>query len=144
MGQGQAFGWEGRVRVGTELRWIAVLASATLQGDGSVLWDGVSTEITDRKLAELALREIEERNRLLLEYSPVGILHYTLTLQVSYCNQQFARIMGAPLSYMNALDCRKLKDQRVIPACARPSPASSPSTRGHIAPPTRAGSWRSP
>jgi PAS domain S-box-containing protein len=144
MGQGQAFGWEGRVRVGTELRWIAVLASATLQGDGSVLWDGVSTEITDRKLAELALREIEERNRLLLEYSPVGILHYTLTLQVSYCNQQFARIMGAPLSYMNALDCRKLKDQRVIPACARPSPASSPSTRGHIAPPTRARSWRSP
>ena len=115
MKTGHAFGWEGRVRVGADLRWISMLASPTPQGDGSTLWDGVCTEVTDRKLAELALREIEERNRLLLEYSPVGILQYDRELRVSYCNQQFARIMGAPLSYMNTLDCRKLKDQRVIP-----------------------------
>ncbi|MDD3328674.1 MAG: ATP-binding protein [Zoogloea sp.] len=112
---GHAFGWEGRIRVGADLRWISMLASPTIQGDGATLWDGVSTEITDRKLAELALREIEERNRLLLEYSPVGILQFDRELRVSYCNQQFARIMEAPLSYMNTLDCTTLQDQRVIP-----------------------------
>ena len=111
----RAFGWEGRIRVGDRVRWISVLASPTRLDDGAVRWDGVCTEITDRKHAELALREIEERNRLVLEYSPVGILRYDQALKVNYCNQQFALIMGAPMSYMNTLDMHTLRDQRVIP-----------------------------
>ncbi len=112
----RAFGWEGQIRIGDTVRWISVLAGPTRLDNGTVLWDGVCTEITDRKHAELALREIEERNRLVLEYSPVGILRYDRALKVSYCNQQFARVIGAPMSYMETLDMHSIRDQSVFPA----------------------------
>jgi len=109
----EAFEWEGRIRSDGRLRWISVQARPTRLGDGSVMWEGIQSDVTERKLAELALRESEEHARLLLRHSPVGILKYDTDLKVSYCNQQFARIMGAPLEYMLNLDCSKLQDVRV-------------------------------
>ena len=114
-GQG-SFSWEGRVCVDGAVRWLAVQARSTVLEDGSVMWEGVPTDVTDRKLAELAMSESEERYRLLLQYSPVGILHYDKNLKVSYCNLQFARIMEVPHRYMLTLDCRTLKDQSMVPA----------------------------
>ena len=98
-GQGLVF-VEGRVCVDGAVRWLAVQARSTVLEDGSVVWEGVQTDVTDRKLAELAMSESEERYRLLLQYSPVGILHYDKNLKVSYCNLQFARIMEVPHRYM--------------------------------------------
>ncbi|KAB2963485.1 ATP-binding protein, partial [Zoogloea sp.] len=108
------FEWEGRIRSDGGLRWISVQARPTRMEDGSVMWEGIQSDVTARKLAELALRESEEHARLLLRHSPVGILKYDTDLKVSYCNQQFARIMGAPLDYMLSLDCSKLQDARVL------------------------------
>ncbi|NML25692.1 ATP-binding protein [Zoogloea dura] len=110
----ETFEWEGRIRAGGRLLWISVQARPTRMEDGSVMWEGIQSDVTGRKLAELALRESEEHARLLLRHSPVGILKYDNDLKVSYCNQQFARIMGAPLDYMLRLDCSKLQDVRVL------------------------------
>jgi len=113
---GHDFTWEGRVQVGGEIRWVEVIARPTRLDDGAVLWEGVQADVTDRKLAELARSESEERNRLLLQYSPVGILQYGTDLKVVYCNLQFANIMAVPHEYMLSLDCKTLKDQRILPA----------------------------
>ena len=110
------FEWEGRIRIGDRVRWISAMARPSPQPDGSVMWEGVQSDVTDRKIAEIALRESEEHYRLLLQHSPVGILKYDTRLQVSYCNQQFAQIMTAPLEYMLELDCSTLRDARVVPA----------------------------
>ncbi len=110
------FTWEGRVQVRGEIRWVGVIARPTRLDDGAVLWEGVQADVTDRKLAELARSESEERNRLLLQYSPVGILQYGTDLKVVYCNLQFANIMAVPHEYMLTLDCKTLKDQRILPA----------------------------
>ena len=110
------FEWEGRIRVAERVRWISVMARPSPQADGSVMWEGVQSDVTDRKITEIALRESEEHHRLLLQHSPVGILKYDTQLKVSYCNQQFAQIMTAPLEYMLRLDCNTLKDSRVVPA----------------------------
>ncbi|GLT21156.1 hypothetical protein GCM10007933_06080 [Zoogloea oryzae] len=110
------FTWEGRVQVRGEIRWVGVIARPTRLDDGAVLWEGVQADVTDRKLAELARSESEERNRLLLQYSPVGILQYGTDLKVVYCNLQFANIMAVPHEYMLSLDCKTLKDQRILPA----------------------------
>jgi len=110
------FDWEGRVEVNGELRWMSLLSRPTRLPDGDILWEGVQSDITDRKRAELALRESEARYRLLLQFSPVGILQYDTELRVSYCNVQFAEIMQVPYDYMVHVDCSKLSDQRVLPA----------------------------
>ncbi|MDD2987757.1 MAG: ATP-binding protein [Zoogloea sp.] len=111
-----SFEWEGRIRIHDRIRWISAIARPSLQPDGSVIWEGVQSDVTDRKIAEIALRESEEHYRLLLQHSPVGIVKYDTRLKVNYCNQQFAQIMTAPLDYMRQLDCSTLRDTRVVPA----------------------------
>ncbi|WP_088889029.1 PAS domain-containing protein [Leptolyngbya ohadii] len=52
------------------VKWIKGIARAEQYSDGSVLWDGILIDVTDRKLAELALRSNEERYRCLAESIP--------------------------------------------------------------------------
>ncbi|BCK87300.1 hypothetical protein MIZ01_1072 [Sideroxyarcus emersonii] len=65
---------------------------------------------------EEAARAEEERYRLLLNHSPVGILHYDPDLVITYCNQRFADILHAPLERLIGLDMKTLRDQVVLPA----------------------------
>jgi PAS domain S-box-containing protein len=47
-------------------------AIPTREADGSVLWHGFITDITERKKTEEALRQSEERYRILVERSPIA------------------------------------------------------------------------
>lgn len=57
--------WDHTWRVVREgqIRWLRGNSRPEVQPDGSILWDGLVTDITERKLAEETLRERAERER---------------------------------------------------------------------------------
>jgi diguanylate cyclase (GGDEF)-like protein/PAS domain S-box-containing protein len=65
---------------------------------------------------EEAARASEERYRLLLKYSPVGIMHYDTNLTVTYCNDVFAETVHNSREHLIGLDMKSLMDQSVLPA----------------------------
>jgi diguanylate cyclase (GGDEF)-like protein/PAS domain S-box-containing protein len=65
---------------------------------------------------EKTVRASEERYRLLLSHSPVGIFHYDCNLLITYCNERFADILHNSVECITGLNMTKLKDQSVLPA----------------------------
>jgi two-component system, cell cycle sensor histidine kinase and response regulator CckA len=78
-----------------EIRWVhARSAPRTQLPDGTILWDGLELDITDRKLAEEALQESDRRYRALFKAANVGIAltdHHGQLLEV---NEAFATMLG--------------------------------------------------
>jgi diguanylate cyclase (GGDEF)-like protein/PAS domain S-box-containing protein len=58
---------------------------------------GVIKDITERKRAEMLLRDNEERYRETFEQAAVGILHTSLEGRILRCNGRFAEIIGYSL-----------------------------------------------
>ena len=56
---------------------------------------GVMVDITDRKQMEDALREKEERYRLVFDNAPLGIMHFNSNGIIQDFNDKYAEIMGA-------------------------------------------------
>ena len=57
---------------------------------------------------EEAVRLSEEKYRLVLNHSPVGIFHYDTNLSIIYCNDRFASLLGGTAESIlnaNAYDC---------------------------------------
>jgi diguanylate cyclase (GGDEF)-like protein/PAS domain S-box-containing protein len=78
--------------------------------------DVAEAALAERKLAEVTLQASEERSRIILQYSPTGILHYNNELVVTYCNDSIARILQVRKEELLAFDMKTLGDQRVVPA----------------------------
>jgi signal transduction histidine kinase/CheY-like chemotaxis protein len=55
--------WEGRIHVGgsDEVKWVNLRSSPRRLDDGSVLWEGILSNITQNKLAELEVRRSREQ-----------------------------------------------------------------------------------
>jgi len=64
---------------------------------------------------EEVVRASEERYRLLLTHTPVGIFHYDTQLVVTYCNDRFADIMHNSCNRLIGVDMNTLKDQTILP-----------------------------
>jgi PAS domain S-box-containing protein len=56
------------------IRWLDTRTAAQRQNDGSLLWHGFATDVTERKQTELALREAQERFELASEAAGIGLL----------------------------------------------------------------------
>jgi diguanylate cyclase (GGDEF)-like protein/PAS domain S-box-containing protein len=65
---------------------------------------------------EEAVRSSEERYRLLLTHSPVGIFHYNLHHIITFCNKRFADLLHSSVDGVVGTDLKSLKDQSVFPA----------------------------
>jgi len=63
---------------------------------------------------EEILRINEERYRLLLKHSPVGIFHYDTNLVITYCNERFADILHHSIDGIVGLDMKKFEDQSIL------------------------------
>ena len=78
------------------------------------------TEVTtERKLAEMALRESEEKFRLVFEKAPIGIMLYDKTSVITNCNEKFEEITGAPKKKLLSFNMiRQLRNEQIREAVA--------------------------
>lgn len=65
---------------------------------------------------EEILRTNEERYRLLLKHSPVGIFHYDTNLVITYCNERFAAILHNSVDGIVGSDMNKFNNQSILSA----------------------------
>jgi PAS domain S-box-containing protein len=86
------------VRPTGEVRVVHTLGRVVLGATGELLrLSGIGADITERKQVEAAIRQSEERFRMLAASSPVGIFEMELGGNVTYANAKLERL-GGPLS----------------------------------------------
>jgi PAS domain S-box-containing protein len=94
----RTFDVQHRVRtVGGDYRTFAVRAVPTLDTDGQLLeWVGVHTDVTEARAAEAALRESEERFRLMADTAPSPVWLTDAAGNVEFVNKALEAFYGRP------------------------------------------------
>lgn len=92
------FQWEGRTRTTRpgEVLWIQLHSQPTPQVDGSVLWDGLVTDITALKRQEEALARQSAFQESLLQSAQVAIISTDLEGLVTSFNAHAEALLGWP------------------------------------------------
>lgn len=89
------FSCEFRVqKPGREIQWIYSRSTPERLPDGSVTWYGFNTDITQKKLAEEALRLNEERYRNIFESAVVGIYRTAPDGRIVMANPTLIKMLG--------------------------------------------------
>jgi PAS domain S-box-containing protein len=84
-----------------QTRWVHTTVIAIRSPEGVITsYLGTIEDVTDRKHAEAALRESEERFRSLSAAAPIGILLVDDKDGLVYCNERLVSIFGLPLEEM--------------------------------------------
>ncbi|MCT7995394.1 PAS domain S-box protein [Laspinema olomoucense] len=83
-----------RIIVSGQIKWLQGDANPEKQPDGSILWDGLVVDITDRKQAEEELRQSEERWQLALQGNNDGIWDWNLKTSEAFISSRWKEILG--------------------------------------------------
>ncbi|MBP2313460.1 hybrid sensor histidine kinase/response regulator [Azospirillum soli] len=78
-----------------ETRWLHWVATPRRQPDGTVLWDGLTLDVTDLRRAEAALRESESRLRMAQEAAGIGSWDWDLPSGRITWSDSLYRLFGA-------------------------------------------------
>ena len=77
---------------------------------------GIDRDITEHIKNEEALRESEEKYRLVFKYSPLGLLSFDENGIIVACNDKFTQIVGSPLEKLIGVNLLNLPDQQLVSA----------------------------
>ena len=89
--------------------WVSVNCRTLCGSDGKPRFhQGFIQDITDRRQAEMLLRDSEERYRSTFEQAAVGIVHTSLHGQFLRCNARFAETIGYPPEEIPGLTFQKI------------------------------------
>lgn len=78
-----------------QYRWTLGRALPVRDEKGAIVrWMGTCTDIHEQKIAQDALRQSEQKFRLLYENAPIGIAHINLEGCWTYANRKFSEITG--------------------------------------------------
>ena len=91
---GDPLNWEGRFVVDGSTRWMRIEAHQTVMPGGDVLWNGVVSDVTDRRLAQDELRDREQLYRLLNELAPNAITVSDLEGRIRMLNRPARQLFG--------------------------------------------------
>lgn len=76
------------------LRWRMCDATPELLDDGSTLWYGIISDITERKQIEIALQETNERLNLILENNPIALWDWDVKTDKWFATQKYYTMLG--------------------------------------------------
>jgi len=86
--------YEYRVILSRGIRWLHGIAHPEKQHDGSVLWHGFITDITDKKNAQIELHRIREQFQLAVEGSNDGIWDWDLVTDELFLSPRYKNMIG--------------------------------------------------
>ncbi len=87
-----------------DIRWVRAVAQPT-HDNGTLIWDGFSEDITDRKQASLQLYEQEQKLRALVNNVPVGILLHDAGSEILMSNRMAQELLGLPPDELQGRTC---------------------------------------
>ena len=96
--------------------WIGQNTQLLMDGETVVGFQSIARDITERKLAEEALRETEEKYRVLFEGSPVGILVADAEKKrFLYVNPAICRMLGYSSTELLAMTVADIHPENALP-----------------------------
>jgi PAS domain S-box-containing protein len=85
------------VRPDGQLRWMEISSSPEKLPDGSVIWNGIQLDITERMKTEEALRENELIFSSFLEHSPVYVFFKDRNIRSLRLSKNYEQMLGMPI-----------------------------------------------